>query len=359
MDTAAVVSVLRRLVEIESPTGSAGVVEVAEVMAGELQERGARASILPGGHLRADLSGNGQPLAVFGHTDTVWPEGTLATMPFTVDGEIARGPGVYDMKACLVLVLAALDDAGPQRRALRVFLTADEEQGSRTARDALREAVDGVAAAFVVEPPTGSGNLKTSRKGLGRFRIAVEGRPAHAGTNLVDGASAVEELAHQIIRAHALTDHERGITVNVGTIEGGTTENVVAAYAEARLDVRVRTVAEVEVIERTLRELEPVLPGTTLHVDGGWTRPPLEQSPASLALLKKAQEHGRDLGLELRGEASGGGSDGNLIGALGVPVLDGLGAQGGGAHAHDEHVRLDSLAVRARLLARLLEDPGL
>lgn len=328
-------------------------------MAAELRERGAEASVLPGGHLRADLSGRGQPLAVFGHTDTVWPEGTLATMPFTVDGEVARGPGVYDMKACLVLILAAVDEAGPQRHALRVFLTADEEQGSRTARDALGEAVEGVSAAFVVEPPTAAGHLKISRKGLGRFRIAVDGRPAHAGTNLADGASAVEELAHQIIRVHSLTDHQHGVTVNVGTIEGGTTENVVAAHAEARLDVRVRHTADVEVIERTLRGLEPVVPGTTLVVDGGWTRPPLEQSPASRTLMEKAHEHGRELGLDLRGEASGGGSDGNLIGALGVPVLDGLGAQGGGAHAYDEHVRLDSLAVRARLLARLLVDPGL
>ena len=353
------VALLRRLVEIESPTGSAGVVEVAEVMAAELRERGAQASLLPGGHLRADLPGEGQPIAVFGHTDTVWPEGTLNAMPFAVDGEVARGPGVYDMKACLVLVLAALDEAGPRRRAVRVFLTADEEQGSRTARDALRDTVDGVAAAFVVEPPTAAGHLKTSRKGLGRFRITVDGRPAHAGTNLAEGASAVEELAHQIIRVHGLTDHERGITVNVGTIAGGTTENVVAAHAEAKLDVRVRHAADVEVIERTLRALEPVVPGTTLVVDGGWTRPPLEQSPTSLALLEKAQQHGRELGLELRGEASGGGSDGNLIGALGVPVLDGLGALGGGAHAYDEHVRLDSVGVRAQLLARLLQEPGL
>jgi glutamate carboxypeptidase len=359
VNAAEAVSLLQRLVELESPTASRGVVEVAEVMAAELRDRGAQASLLAGGHLRADLPGLGQPLVVVGHTDTVWPEGTLATMPFSVDGDVARGPGVYDMKACLVLLLAAIDEAGPRRRALRVFLTADEEQGSRTARDALKEAVTGVAAAFVVEPPTGAGHLKTSRKGLGRFRITVEGRPAHAGTNLADGASAVEELAHQIIKVHALTDHDRGVSVNVGTIEGGTAENVVAAHAEAKLDVRVRHAADVETIEGTLRALEPVVAGTTIVVAGGWTRPPLEESPASRALLKKAQDHGRTLGLELRGEATGGGSDANLIAALGVPVLDGLGAQGGGAHGYDEHVRLDTFAVRAQVLARLLEDPGL
>ncbi len=280
-------------------------------------------------------------------------------MPFVADGDIARGPGVYDMKGCLVLMLAAIDEAGSSRRPLRVFLTADEEQGSRTAREPLRDVVDGVAAAFVVEPPSASGNLKTSRKGLGRFRIAVHGRPAHAGTNLADGASAVEELAHQIIRLHALTDHERGVSVNVGMITGGTAENVVAANAEANLDVRVARAADVEAVEKTLHGLEPVVAGTTISVSGHWTRPPLEPTPASRKLFAKAQEHAAALGLELGEEATGGGSDANLIAAHGVPVLDGLGAEGGGAHAYDEHVRLDTLHLRARLLAHLLEDPGL
>jgi glutamate carboxypeptidase len=355
----AAVSLLRRLVEIESPTGSPGVRAVAELMADELRARGADASVLEDGHVRADLPGPGPALALVGHSDTVWPEGTLATMPFVADGNVARGPGVYDMKACLVLLLAAIDEAGSGRRALRVFLTADEEQGSRTAREPLRDAVDGVAAAFVVEPPTAEGHLKTSRKGLGRFRVSVEGRPAHAGTNLLEGASAVEELAQQVIRLHALTDHERGVSVNVGTISGGTAENVVAGYAEARLDVRVTHAADVEKVEGALRALEPVVAGTTITVSGSWTRPPLVPTPESRQLLAKAQEHGRALGLDLHEASSGGGSDANLISALGVPVLDGLGAEGGGAHAHHEHVRLDTLPVRARLLARLLEDPGI
>ena len=359
MEGDAALSLLQRLVEIESPTGSPGVLEVAEVMADELRRRGAEAAILEGSHLRAELPGEGEPLVLVGHCDTVWPEGTLATMPFVADGDIARGPGVYDMKACLVLMLAAIDEAGTSRRALRVFLTADEEQGSRTAREGLREVVDGVAAAFVVEPPSPSGNLKTSRKGLGRFRIAVDGRPAHAGTNLADGASAVEELAHQIIRLHALTDDGRGISVNVGTITGGTAENVVAAHAEARLDVRVTRVADVQAMEAALHGLEPAIEGTTISVAGDWTRPPLEPTPASRTLFGKAQEHAAALGFELGEVATGGGSDANLIAAHGVPVLDGLGAQGGGAHGYDEHVRLDTFPLRARLLARLLEDPGL
>jgi len=359
MEVADAVPLLRRLVEIESPTGSEGVAEVAEALAGELRALGAETELLEGGHLRADLPGRGEPLLVIGHTDTVWPEGTLAKMPFRVEGDRAYGPGVYDMKGCVVAALLAIAEAGDGRRAVRVFLTADEEQGSRTARDALREAVEGVAAAFVVEPPTGKGHLKTSRKGLGRFTVTIDGVPAHAGTNLLDGASAVEELAHQILRLHALTDHERGISVNVGVVNGGTRENVVAAYAEANLDVRVVHADDLETVEKALHSLEPVLSGTSLAVSGEWTRPPLEQSPASRLLFEKAREHARALGFELGEAASGGGSDGNLVGAMGVPVLDGLGVEGGGAHGWDEHLRLESLPVRASLLARLLVDPGL
>jgi glutamate carboxypeptidase len=353
------VSVLRRLVEIESPTYSPGVERVADVMAEELGRLGGESVVLEGGHLRAEFAGEGSPVLVVGHTDTVWPEGTLDRMPFRIEGDSAYGPGAYDMKGCLVVLLAALASGGGRRRPVRVFLTADEEQGSRTARDPLKDAALGVCGAFVVEPPTAKGHLKTARKGLGRFRVVITGRPAHAGTNLVDGASAVEELAHQVIRLHALTDHERGISVNVGVVSGGTRENVVAASAEAGLDVRVVHEADREHVERALGSLRPTLEGTTIEVTGDWTRPPLEPTAASRRLFAKAREHGRALGLELEEASSGGGSDANLVGALGVPVLDGLGADGGGAHAHDEHVRLDSIPVRAALLGRLLEDPGL
>jgi glutamate carboxypeptidase len=236
MTAAVMVSLLRELVELESPTYSPGVRRVAERTAVELERLGARVTLLDGDHVRAELPGEGAPLLLLGHTDTVWPEGTLAAMPFRVENGRAYGPGAYDMKGCLVVMLAAIEAAGPARRPLRIFLTADEEQGSRTAREALREAVEDVAAALVIEPPTAEGNLKTARKGLGRFMVSITGRSAHAGTNLIDGASAVEELAHQILRLHALTDHDRGISVNVGVVRGGTRENVVAASAEASVD---------------------------------------------------------------------------------------------------------------------------
>jgi glutamate carboxypeptidase len=352
-------TLLRDLVEIESPTYSPGVRRVAARMAEELGALGATVAIDDGDHVVAELDGDGEPLLLLGHTDTVWEEGTLETMPFRIENRIAYGPGVYDMKGCLVVMVDAIGRALPGRRPLRVFLTADEEHGSRTAHTAMGEAADGVAAALVVEPPTAAGHLKTARKGLGRFHVAITGRPAHAGTSLTEGASAVEELAHQIIRLHELTDHDRGISVNVGVVHGGTRENVVAAYADARLDVRVSEQADLARLERILRGLKPTVDGTTIEVDGEWTRPPLERSPGGAKLFARAQEIGRGLGLELQEASSGGGSDANLVGALGVPVLDGLGAAGKGAHAHDEQIQLDALPVRAQLLAGLLEDPGL
>ena len=353
------VELLRELVEIESPTGSPGVRAVASRVGEELERLGAETTLLKGGHLRAELPGHGEPLLLSGHADTVWPEGTLAEMPFRVEGERAFGPGAYDMKAGVVVMLEAIRRAGDDRRALRVFLTADEEMGSPAGRPLLEQAAAGVAAAFVVEPPGAKGNLKTARKGLGRFTLRITGRATHAGTNRAAGVSAIEELAHQILALHGLNDDDGDVSLNVGVVSGGTSENVVAAQAEAWIDVRVATMADRERLERVLTELQPVNPEAKLELGGGWTRPPLERSEGAAKLFARAREYGRELGLELEEASSGGGSDGNLIGALGVPVLDGLGAQGAGAHSTDEHVDLESIPVRAELLSRLLHDPGL
>jgi glutamate carboxypeptidase len=263
------------------------------------------------------------------------------------------------MKACLVVMVEAIRLAADRRRALRVFLTGDEEKGSVTGREPLEAAAQGVAAAFVVEPPSPAGNLKTARKGLGRFTLTITGRASHAGTHPREGVSAIEELAHQIQAVHAIADEERGSTVSVGVVEGGTSTNVIPAEAQARVDVRVSAGADRERVERALAALRPVNPEAKLELDGGWTRPPLERSEGAAKLFAKAREYGRELGLDLDEESSGGGSDGNLIGALGVPVLDGLGAEGAGAHSTDEHVELESIPVRASLLSQILHDPGL
>jgi glutamate carboxypeptidase len=349
---------LRELVELESPSGSPGARAVAARLAEELEGLGAATSLLEGNHLRADLPGRGAPILLSGHVDTVWPEGTLAEMPFRVAGDRAFGPGVYDMKACLVALVEAIRRAGPDRRALRVVLTADEEQGSPTGRVPLEEAARGVAAALVVEPPTPRGNLKTARKGLGSFTLTVSGRAAHAGTDREEGVSAIEELAHQIRALHALNE-AGGLSVNVGVVEGGTAENVVPARAKARIDVRIVHEADRARFEQALKRLRTVDPEAELELAGGWTRPPLARSEGTGKLFARAREYGRELGLNLDEAASGGGSDGNLLGALGIPVLDGLGVEGGGAHSADEHVDLRSLPVRAELLSRLLRDPGL
>ena len=356
------IDLLRELVEIESPTHTSGVRAAAERMATELGALGGTAALLDGNHVRADFPGEGTPLVVLGHTDTVWPVGTLARMPFRVEGARAHGPGVYDMKAGLVTMLAALGETpavARPRRALRVLITADEEQGSITARPHIAEAARGAAAALVLEPCLPGGGVKVARKGIGRFKLTVHGRAAHAGTQPSPGISAVEELARQIVRLHGLADSGRGISVNVGVIRGGTAENVIAERAEAQIDVRISRSAHAAELEAALRGLEPSLAGSRHEWSGEWTRPPLEASAGSELLFAAAARHARELGLALVQGSSGGGSDGNLIGALGVPVLDGLGPDGAGAHAENEHVLLASIPQRARLLARLLADPGL
>jgi glutamate carboxypeptidase len=358
VDEPAVIAFLRELVELESPTGDPGVRAVAERMATELHGAGGDVSFL-GDHVRAELHGENPPLLLLGHTDTVWQRGTIERMPFRIEDGRAYGPGVYDMKGGLAIMVAALRRSTGRRRAVRVFLTADEEQGSKTAKPLLEEAAAGVAAAFVLEPALPRGGLKTARKGLGRFWLEVKGRAAHSGTAAREGASAIEELARQVIRLHALNDEERGITLNVGVIGGGTWANVVAAEARAEIDVRVVHAADVPRVEFALAGLEPSVAGTTLALTGGWTRPPLERSEGAARLFAQAREHGRALGLDLEEGSSGGGSDGNLVGAIGVPVLDGLGAVGGGAHAEDEHIVLASLDQRADLVARLIDDPGI
>jgi glutamate carboxypeptidase len=345
------VELLRELVEIESPTGDTN--EIQARMELELDRAGARVE-RRGRHLYATVDGTAPPLLVLGHFDTVWPRGTLAGMPFRLEDGRAFGPATYDMKGGLVVLLEALRRAETQH-ALRIVVNADEEIGSPDSRPLLEEAATGALAAFVVEGPAEGGHLKTARKGIGRFTLTVRGRAAHASTPS-EGVSAIEEFAHQVLRLQRLAGH--GVTVNVGVVSGGTRENVVAAGAEAVFDIRVPTLADRERIDAALRDLRPVLEGAELELTGRWTRPPLERSAGAARLFAAAREHGRDLGLELQEQAAAGGSDGNLVGHL-VPVLDGLGAEGGGAHADDEHVVVDSLEVRAELLARILRSPGL
>ncbi len=292
------------------------------------------------------------------HYDTVWPVGSLETHPFRVDDQgWAYGPGIFDMQSSLALVEYVL--RGVQSLNLRlprpvtVLVTSDEEVGSQTSRKLIEEEARGAAYVLVLEPPLPGGKLKTTRKGGAHFALEITGRAAHAGVEPEKGISAVQELAHQVLALHSLTNLEVGTTVNVGVVAAGTRSNVVAAHAEAQIDVRTWTAAEMARVNAAIMDLEPMVDGVDLVVTGGENRPPLERNVTG-GLFEQAREVGQTLGLDLQEAGTGGGSDGNLTGALGVPTLDGLGIPGHGAHADHEHIEVDKIGERAALLTALL-----
>lgn len=298
-----------------------------------------------------------------GHMDTVWPVGTTAHMPITVQDDRIAGPGVYDMKgglASAVFALAALwtFEVTPSVDPVLVVNT-DEEIGSRRSVRHIARLARSADRALVLEPSLGlDGRLKTARKGLGRFRIRVHGRAAHAGLDPGAGASAILELSHQIQSLFALNDPVHGISVNVGMIDGGIRPNVIAPVAEAIVDVRVPTIADGQRIEAAIHNLAPVTPGTQLQIEGSIGKPPMERNEGTVRLWEIARDLGESLGLSLQEGTAGGGSDGNTTSQF-TPTLDGLGAVGDGAHAPNEHLVLDALVERTALLALLLLTPPL
>lgn len=337
-------------------TGSEGSVEKL-VVAGYGTHIRAR---FPFGHVGVDGVLNGAGVLVIGHLDTVWPTGTLARKPFevTVDGR-ATGPGIFDMKAGIAILIEALRtvcDLGLKtKRPVTVLLTCDEEAGSRRSRWLVEEEARRAAVALVLEPPLTGGIVKTGRKGIGTFTVRAIGRAAHAGLDPRNGVNAIVELGHQTIALARLNDHERGVTINVGTISGGTGINVVPAEAEAQVDLRFWDQADGEQMVEVIRGLQPRLPEARLEVTGGINRPAMARSAGNLALFAKAKALAAEIGFELSERAVGGGSDGNFTAALGVPTLDGLGVDGAGAHAENEHIIIDDIPRRATLLTRLLQ----
>ncbi len=306
----------------------------------------------------ADRTRSSRYQLILGHSDTVWPVGTLDSMPVELRNGMLHGPGVYDMKAGLaqaVFALQALRDCGVELRvAPVVFVNSDEEIGSPDSRRHIRQLSRSADRVLVMEPSLGpSGQLKTARKGGGRFTVRIIGRSAHAGLDPTAGASAIVELSHVIQSLHALNDLDRGISINVGTIAGGNRPNVVAATSEAEIDVRVKTLADAVEVESKIRALEPATPNVRLEIDGRMGRPPLERTPRNRVLWELARESARRLDVDLEEALAGGASDGNEASRF-APTLDGLGAVGDGAHAHHEHVRIDKLVERTALLALLL-----
>ena len=362
------VRLLGKFVACESPSHEKAAVDAMGArVAQEWRHRGAKVQILGqakrGNHVRAEMwLGEGRPagqVLVVGHLDTVYPLGTLARMPFRVSGGRAWGPGCFDMKGGLVLALFAMDalKAGGIRASKRfVFLwTSDEEIGSQRSRRLIEKEARRSAAVLVLEPAFGKeGRLKTSRKGVGQAEIVVIGRAAHAGINPEDGVNAVHELALQIARVMKLNDARRGITVQATVAAGGTVSNVVPDHARAEVDIRLVRQADARELERKLHALRPVLKGARLEIRGGVNRPPLERTKAIGDLFRQAQSLMRGMGISLGEASTGGGSDGNFTGALGIPTLDGLGAVGDGAHTPHEHIVIRRLPERAALIAGLL-----
>jgi glutamate carboxypeptidase len=363
-------SFIRALVEIESPSGddkgSREVVARISTAAAEINVVDAIERVdVPGfgQHLvikAFQQQSNGGQILIVGHTDTVHSRGSLAQRPWRRDGDRAYGPGVFDMKAScglVVEVLRTLSELNLKPRfGVSVVLTCDEEVGSASGWPLIERVAKAqdTRCAFVLEPPASGGRVKTGRKGTGIYAIKVEGKAAHAGLEPEKGASAILELARQTERLHAINLSGSGITLNVGVVHGGTRSNVVAAQAEGEIDVRFSTDAESREIERILSTLQPVDERTKVFVSGGINRPPLERTPAVVELFEKARSISASLGFELGEAQVGGASDGNFIAALGIPVLDGLGVCGDGAHAVHEHIEVSDIPRRGALISCLL-----
>ena len=359
--------VLREFVLTESPsTEKAAADRCAEIVAAEWHKRDVKVSLLPqesrGNHIRVEWKPSGAKptgqLLVLGHYDTVYASGTLEKMPFRVNRGKASGPGVFDMKAGIVQALFALDalkQANAEVRKQVVFLwTSDEEIGSESSRGLLEIEARRSDAVFVLEPSLGSkGLLKTARKGVGEAQLIVHGKASHAGLAPEEGINAVHELALQIAKMRGWNDPRRGVTVNANVVQGGTRVNVIAERARAVVDLRALRISDMHAIEKELRSLKPILRGAKLEVKGGFSRAPMERK-ASAPLFVRAKKLAAEMGVRLGECTAGGGSDGNLTAALGVPTLDGLGAVGDGAHSSQEHILVKKMPERAALLAALL-----
>lgn len=364
----AVVSFARALVEVESPSGaeseSKAVVSLLAAAASGISsvtsiERIASENY--GEHLRVTAfaeSSREKPILILGHTDTVHPLGSLIERPWRIEGNRAYGPGVFDMKANCALALEVIRACAATgitpKRPVVLLLTCDEETGSRTGRQLVEAEARRAHAVLVLEPPASGGRVKTGRKGTGIFTIEARGRAAHAGLEPEKGANAILELAKQTARLQSLNGTAGGISVNVGVFHGGTLSNVVPAWAKAEVDVRFTTTDEADLIQKEFRNLPSFDERVRLIVNGGINRPPLERSEKVIKLYHSAKAIAAGLDFELEETQVGGASDGNFAGAVGAPVLDGLGIEGDGAHANHEHIILDDIPRRGALLAGLI-----
>ena len=374
----AMISLLKRLVECESPShDKAAVDRLGALVKEECLRLGGEVKIHPrtgvGDLIEAKFEagrhpflhtpyGDTSPLGEMGvlllsHMDTVYPVGTLAKMPFYEQAGKVYGPGTMDMKGGIVVALTAISaalESGKLRRPITALFTSDEETGSAGSRPLIEALAREAALVLVLEPGLPDGSVKTWRKGVGDFTVTVHGRASHAGGDHEKGRNAIEEMAHQVLAIQKMTDYSRGTTLNVGVIHGGTVINVVPAEAVIQVDLRVMQPGEAERILAALKALKPVLAGTSLAVSGELNRPPMPFDGTMKATFEKAKAIAAKSGLEIKAGGTGGASDANFVAPLGIPVLDGLGPAGDGEHSEREFIFKDSLVERARLLETLL-----
>ncbi len=355
---------LRRLVEVESPSTSKEAVDrLGALLQVELRGLGAEVTASrqakTGDHLLASWNaGQGNGILMLCHMDTVFAVGTLKDMPLRLENGRFYGPGALDMKSGIVIALFALrllqQTGNFPRRAISLLLTSDEEIGSNTSRALIEAQAMQASLVLCLEPAMADGSLKTFRKGTGSIKISTQGRAAHAGVDHEKGVNAIEELAHHILSVQRLTDYARGTTVSVGRISGGTRSNVIPERASAVCDLRIAVPEEIERVQEWARSRTPVLKGAKVSVTVDTNRPPMPRDARMAATFQKIQALGSQLGLQLGEGGTGGASDANFVAPLGVPVMDGLGAVGEGAHSEREYLRVDSLPERAALLAAIL-----
>ena len=361
------VQTIREFAEIESPSDNKQAGDrMGAVLAGRFESLGGRAKIHGcdnyADNLQIDFPGRegAKPVLLLGHFDTVYPMGTLANMPCRiVDGSL-HGPGVLDMKSGIALMMSAIEALkswhGMLPRPVTVFLVSDEEVGSSSSRKITEDLARKSAGVLVLEPAAGlRGAVKTARKGVGEYKLTVQGVAAHAGLDPGKGHSAILELSRQINAISNLSDLRHGISVNPGVIRGGTRTNVIAAEASVEIDVRIKEVKQAKALDRKLRALKPLNKHCKLRIEGGINRLPMERTEGVAALYKKAQHIAREISWKLEEAAVGGGSDGNFTAGLGIPTLDGLGGVGEGAHAIHEYIVISELPRRALLLAGMIE----
>ena len=356
---------LRGLVEIESPTPEKTAVDRAGAYVSEqMAELGAEVQRIEqsevGDHWVGSWGSAPGGILMMVHIDTVHPIGTLEHFPWAVEDDKIYGRGIMDMKASAAIALTAIkalrEGSGLPDRRISLMFNSDEETGSHTSLELIQSQAKAHDLVLCLEPALPDGSLKIWRKGIGDFDIEVVGKMAHAGANPSDGVNAIHELAHQIQAITGLADEKAGTTLNVDLVQGGTRTNVIAAHAQATVDIRVLTEEERARVDSGLDGLKPRHPKAQLSVTGEWNRPPMPRTEAMIKTFERAREIGAGIGLDLKEGGTGGGSDANFVAPLGIPVLDGLGAIGAGAHTLKEHIVTDSLPERTALLATLLSE---